>query len=78
LIAFGGYQSNDNLWSFHRETGEVWYFDHNSSPMLIFSDVCQYLDVLMFKCLLAARDEEDNEDLLREHLGDKVVEKWMY
>lgn len=80
LIAFGDYLGNGNLWCFHRETGEVWYFDHDSSPMLtqIFTDVGQYLDVLMFKCLLEAHGEEDNEDLLREHLGDEVVEKWMY
>lgn len=80
LVAFGDYLGNGNLWCFHRETGEVWYFDHDSSPMLtqIFSDAGQYLDVLMFKCLLAAHDEEDNEDLLREHLGDEIVEKWMY
>lgn len=80
LIVFGDYLGNGNMWCFHRQTGEVWYFDHDSSPMLtqIFSDVGQYLDVLMFMCLLTVHGEEDNEDLLREHLGDAVVEKWMY
>lgn len=80
LIVFGDYLGNGNLWCFHRQTGEVWYFDHDSSPMLtqIFTDVGQYLDVLMFKCLLEVHGEEDNEDLLREHLGDDIVEKWMY
>lgn len=80
LVAFGDYLGNGNLWCFHRETGEVWYFDHDSSPMLtqIFTDVGQYLDVLMFKCLLEIHGEDDNEELLRERLGDAVVEKWMY
>lgn len=80
LVVFGDYLGNGNMWCFHVETGEVWYFDHDSSPMLtqIFSDVGQYLDVLMFMCLLTVHGEEDNEDLLREHLGDAVVEKWMY
>lgn len=80
LIAFGDYLGNGNLWCFHRESGEVWYFDHDSSPMLtqLFTDVGQYLDVLMFKCLLDVHGEEDNEDLLRERLGDEVVDKWMY
>jgi hypothetical protein len=32
----------------------------------------------MFKCLLEAHGEEENEELLRERLGDEVVEKWMY
>ncbi len=80
LVVFGDYLGNGNLWCFHRETGEVWYFDHDCSPMLtqMFIDVGQYLDILMFKCLLDAHGEEDNEDLLREHLGDAIVEKWMY
>lgn len=80
LIVFGDYLGNGNLWCFHRETGEVWYFDHDCSPMLtqMFPDVGQYLDILMFKCLLEVHGEEDNEELLRERLGDAVVEKWMY
>lgn len=80
LVVFGDYLGNGNMWCFHRKTGEVWYFDHDSSPMLtqIFSDAGQYLDVLMFMCLLAVHGEEDNEDVLRERLGDAVVEKWMY
>lgn len=80
LVVFGDYLGNGNLWCFHRDTGEVWYFDHDCSPMLtqMFTDVGKYLDILMFKCLLDAHGEEDNEDLLREHLGDAIVEKWMY
>lgn len=80
LITFGDYLGNGNMWCFHRETGEVWYFDHDSSPMLtqMFSNVGQYLDILMFKCLLEVHGEEDNEELLRERLSDAVVEKWMY
>ncbi|MFK8256956.1 SMI1/KNR4 family protein [Erwinia sp. AnSW2-5] len=80
LVVFGDYLGNGNMWCFHSETGEVWYFDHDSSPMLtqMFPDVGQYLDILMFKCLLEVHGEEDNEELLRERLGDAVVEKWMY
>lgn len=80
LIVFGDYLGNGNLWCFHRNTGEVWYFDHDSSPMLtkMFTDVGQYLDILMFMCLLFIHDEEGNEELLRERLGDEIVEKWMY
>lgn len=80
LVAFGDYLGNGNLWCFHRQTGEVWYFDHDSPPVLtqIFTDVGQYLDALMFTCLLDVHGEEENEELLRERLGDAVVEKWMY
>lgn len=80
LIAFGDYLGNGNLWCFHRVTGEVWYFDHDCPLMLtqMFSDVGQYLDLIMFKCLLTVHGEEDNEEMLREKLGDALVEKWMY
>lgn len=80
LVVFGDSLGDGNLWCFHQKTGEVWYFDHDTPPMLtrIFDDVSQYLDVLMFTCLLDVHGEEDNEDLLRKHLGDAVVEKWMY
>lgn len=80
LVVFGDYLGNGNLWCFHRETGEVWYFDHDCPPMLtqIFSDVGQYLDVVMYKCLLTVHGEEENEEMLREKLGDALVEKWVY
>ncbi|WP_231755257.1 SMI1/KNR4 family protein [Bordetella sp. N] len=80
LVAFGDYLGNGNVWCFHRETGEVWYFDHDSAPMLtrMFSDVGGYLDALMYKCLLEVHEQEDDEDTLRRHLGDAIVDKWMY
>lgn len=34
--------------------------------------------LVMFKCLLTVHGEEDNEDMLREKLGDALVEKWMF
>ena len=81
LVAFGDYLGNGNLWCFHRQTGEVWYFDHDSPPMLtrMFGQVADYLDALMFKCLLQVHDaEDDDETLLRQRFGDALVEKWMY
>ncbi len=32
LITFGDYLGNGNLFCFHRETKEIWYFDHDSRP----------------------------------------------
>lgn len=82
LVAFGDYLGNGNLWCFHRQTGEVWYFDHDDTlPMLtrMFDDVGGYLDALMFKCLLEIHEQdEDDESLLRQHLGDAIVDKWLY
>jgi hypothetical protein len=80
LVAFGDYLGNGNKWCFHRQTGEVWYFDHDSPPMLtrLFASVADYIDALMFKCLLEVHGQDDDEDALRARLGDAVVEKWMY
>jgi hypothetical protein len=81
LVVFGDYLGNGNLWCFHRQTGEVWYFDHDSPPMLarLFKDVGGFLDALMFKCLLEIhQQDDDSEQLLRQQLGDAVVDKWMY
>ena len=85
LIAFGDYLGNGNLWCFHRETGQVWYCDHDTGECLtqIFDDVRDYLDAVMILSLAEAHAPEDEnhetaESILRQRLGDAVVEKWMY
>lgn len=84
LIAFGDYLGNGNLWCFHRQTGQVWYCDHDTGECLtqIFDDVRDYLDAVMILSLAEAHDPEEGhetaETILRQRLGDAVVEKWMY
>ena len=85
LIAFGDYLGNGNLWCFHRQTGQVWYCDHDTGECLtqIFDDVRDYLDAVMILSLaeahdLEGEDHEAAESILRQRLGDAVVEKWMY
>ena len=84
LIAFGDYLGNGNLWCFHRQTGQVWYCDHDTGECLtpIFDDVRDYLDAVMILSLAEAHDPEEGheaaESILRQRLGDAVVEKWMY
>ena len=81
LIAFGDYLGNGNLWCWHRQTGEVWYFDHDSPPMLtrMFPQVADYLDALMILCLAEVHDTEDEgQALLRQRFGNALVQKWMY
>ena len=84
LIAFGDYLGNGNLWCFHRETGQVWYCDHDTGECLtqIFDDVRDYLDAVMILSLAEVHDPEEGheaaESILRQRLGDAVVEKWMY
>ena len=85
LIAFGDYLGNGNLWCLHRQTGQVWYCDHDMGECLtpIFDNVRDYLDAVMILSLAEAHDSDDEnhetaEKMLRQRLGDAVVGKWMY
>jgi hypothetical protein len=81
LIVFGDYLGNGNMFCYHCETDEVYYFDHDTPPILtrFFSRVEQYLDALMILCLAEVHDQaEVGEALLTERLGQEIVDKWMY
>ena len=80
LVVFGDYLGNGNHWCFHRQSGEVWYFDHDSPPMLtrMFAHVHDYLDALMMMCLLEVHGLKDDEALLRQRFGDMCIDKWRY
>jgi SMI1 / KNR4 family (SUKH-1) len=81
LIAFGDYLGNGNMFCFHRETGAVYYFDHDSPPMLtrFFGDTQTYLDALMVLTLAEAYDApERGEELLAERFGAGIARKWRY
>jgi hypothetical protein len=81
LIVFGDYLGNGNMFCFHRENGEVYYFDHDSGPLLtrFFSTVEQYLDALMVRCLSEIyENDEEGEKLLVEKFGPVLVRKWLY
>ena len=85
LIAFGDYLGNGNLWCLHRQTGQVWYCDHDTGECLtpIFDNVRDYLDAVMILSLAEVHDSDDEnhetaEKMLRQRLGDAIVEKWMY
>ena len=81
LIAFSDCIGNGNMFCFHRETGDVYYFDHDTGDMLTrsFSSVQEYLDALMIRCLSEVyEDDERGERLLIERFGEYVVKKWLY
>jgi hypothetical protein len=81
LIAFGDYLGNGNMFCFHRETGAVYYFDHDSPPMLtrFFDDTQTYLDALMVLTLAEAHDApERGDELLAERFGAGIAGKWRY
>jgi hypothetical protein len=79
LIAFGDYLGNGNMFCFHRQTGEVYYFDHDTGDMLtrFFPSPQEYLEALMILCLAEIYDER-GEAILTQRFGASLVEKWLY
>jgi hypothetical protein len=88
MIAFGDYLGNGNMWCFHRQSQAIYYFDHDSAPVLtaMFDDVKDYLDVLMVMNIAHAHTDLDGtqdaiklyEPLLNERFGKAFIKKWMY
>lgn len=84
LIAFGDYLGNGNMFCFHRQTGEVYYFDHDSGSMLtrFFPSPQAYLDALMIRCLSEIYEGEpgceDSESILIQRFGKSLIKKWLY
>lgn len=81
LVAFGDYLGNGNLWCFHRQSDQLWYFDHDCAPHLVPMpcQVADYLDALALLSLAELHGQpEQGQRLLRQRLGDAAVDKWMY
>lgn len=81
LIAFGDYLGNGNLFCFHRESGAVYYFDHDTGAALtrFFDSPEEYLDALMLLCLAEVYDDDDGgEALISQRYGEDLVRKWRY
>lgn len=88
LITFSDYLGNGNMFCFHSETKEIYYFDHDTRPYLtrMFSCVDDYLKGCLISCqsqLFADINLESEamkwtEDILKELYGQEVVTKWYY
>ena len=87
LVSFSDYLGNGNMFCFHSETKEIYYFDHDSKPYLtkMFNTVDEYLK----GCLIFAQSdlfgnaeqedvEEWTEEIVSEIIGEETVEKWRY
>jgi len=81
LVAFSDYLGNGNMFCFRRNSGEVYYFDHDDGEPLtrFFASVDDYLDALMIRCLAEIHeDDEGGETLLTQRFGEPLVRKWLY
>ncbi|MGB4813266.1 MAG: SMI1/KNR4 family protein [Methylophilaceae bacterium] len=81
LVAFGDYLGNGNLFCFHKDSGVVYYFDHDDglSLTIFFPNVETYLDALMIRTLTEIYDaDSEGEALLIQRFGQPMVRKWLY
>lgn len=84
LISFSDYLGNGNMFCFHSETKEIYYYDHDDTPYLtkIFDTVDDYLKGCL---ILAQNDFSENkeienwtEEIVVDLLGSTTVNKWRY
>ncbi|MBB5636298.1 hypothetical protein HDE68_002186 [Pedobacter cryoconitis] len=88
LITFSDYLGNGNMFCFHSETKEIYYFDHDEAPYIykMFSTVDDYIkDCLIFgqSDLFgenATQEEADQwtEEIVGEMIGKHKIRKWRY
>lgn len=85
LIVFGDYLGNGNVWCFHKETKEIFYYKHDSMPNInqMFGTFYEYLQpLLLFTQGEIGQDieglEEDIEKLVVDLIGKDRVKVWQY
>lgn len=88
LITFSDYLGNGNMFCFHSETKEIYYFDHDERPYItrMFGSVDEYIS----GCLIRAQGdlfgkgvkqeqvEGWTEEILENLFGEDIVSKWYY
>ncbi|WP_281232968.1 SMI1/KNR4 family protein [Flavobacterium gelatinilyticum] len=84
LISFSDYLGNGNMFCFHSETKEIYYYDHDDQPYLtkMFDTVDDYFKgcLIFAQADLAENNEAENwtEEIVIQLLGEKTVKKWRY
>ena len=87
LISFSDYLGNGNMFCFHNETKEIYYYDHDTRPYLtkMFDNVDDYIK----GCLIFAQTdlfgevkqeevEKWTEEITEDLFGKAIVRKWRY
>jgi len=85
LIVFGDYLGNGNVWCFHKETKEIFYYSHDSKPNInqMFQTFYEYLQsLLIFTQAELGEDienlEKECERLVVDLIGKDRVRVWQY
>ena len=87
LISFSDYLGNGNMFCFHSETKEIYYYDHDTRPYItkMFDNVDDYIK----GCLIFAQTdlfgevgqdkvEKWTEEIVKSLFGNTIVKKWHY
>ena len=69
LVSFSNYLGNGNMFCFHSDTKEIYYFDHDTQPFLskLFDDASDYIKACLISCQV---------DLFNQEIGQEKVEEW--
>jgi len=88
LVTFSDYRGNGNMFCFHSETKEVYYYDHESEPYLsrMFATVDDYIKgCLIYVQAEIAGPDVDSEDaakwaekIVTKLFGKDIIRKWQY
>jgi len=88
LVSFSDYIGNGNMFCFHSETKEIYYFDHDTKPYFtkLFDDVSDYIKGCLISCQSELFHQETGqeqveewcEEILDDMYGEETVEKWKY
>jgi SMI1 / KNR4 family (SUKH-1) len=85
LVSFSDNTGNGNMFCFHSETKEIYYYDHDGETYL--SKMFDTVDDYFKGCLIFAQAELDSTDeqtkewaieIVTDLVGKKIVEKWGY
>ena len=84
LVSFSDYLGNGNMFCFHSETKQIYYYDHDTRPYL--TKMFDTVDTYLKGCLIFAQFDfstNDNieswtEEIVSEIVGDDIVKKWRY
>ena len=85
LIVFGDYLGNGNVWCFHKDTKEIFYYNHDTKPNInqMSMTFYEYLQSLLIFTQGAIGDEIENlfnqcEKKVVELIGKDRVKVWQY
>jgi hypothetical protein len=83
LIVFGDYLGNGNVWCFHADTKDIFYYKHDSQPNIngMFETFGQYIQALI---IFSQRDiadgelDDEIEQIVVGLIGQDRVRVWQY